>query len=169
MKLSSSMLIIKIIFIHVIQNLIHVPISCMWWSSYNMVQNPSLRSISLMWSSSATWACFHPWTNLTSMLNFIHIVISYIVMGLGLYGNAIKIIIFIHNGQMSINVVKVSFMILFNFCYTIYRSTSHVVNFIHVESFIHVTKFIQFIYGIHVLEHKPPTLMAHPIITFQVY
>jgi hypothetical protein len=106
---------------------------------------------------------------LTSMLNFIHIVISYIVMGLGLYGNAIKIIIFIHNGQMSINVVKVSFMILFNFCYTIYRSTSHVVNFIHVESFIHVTKFIQFIYGIHVLEHKPPTLMAHPIITFQVY
>lgn len=65
-----------------------------------------------------------------------------------MHGNAIKIIIFIHNGRMSINVVKVSFMILLIFCCTVYRSTSHVVNFIHVM------KFIQFIHGIHVLEHN---------------
>jgi hypothetical protein len=56
---------------------------------------------------------FHSYSHITP-LDFTHVKTF-------MHDKAIKIIIFIHNGRMSINVVKVSFMILLNFCCTIYR------------------------------------------------
>ncbi len=149
----------------------HVPKSCMWWSSYNMVQNPSLWSISFMSSSSTTWACFHPWTNLTSMLNFIHIVISYIVMGLGFrviwqcYQNHR-----FHPQWSNVNQCGESFI------HDIVQFLLHNISFdvtcgqFHPCWKSHPCHEIHSIYLWHPCARaQPPTLVAHPIITSQVY
>ncbi len=140
-------------------NLIHVPISCMWWMKFIQYGPKSILLVNfthvfkfshmILFSSMDQFDFhveFHSYGHITP-LDFTHVKTF-------MHGNGIKIIHFhpqwsnVHQfGESFIHDIVQFLLHNMSFDFTC-------VNFIHVEILIHVMKFIQFINGIHVLEHN---------------